>query len=78
MDRKTILSQIEKIFREVLDDERITLTEDTTAKDVEKWDSLTHILIIVGMEKLFNLRFTSTEIHDWKNVKAMIDSIQSK
>jgi acyl carrier protein len=78
MDRKTILLQIEKIFRDVLDDERITLTEDTTAKDIEKWDSLTHILIIVGMEKHFNIKFTSTEIIDWKNVKAMIDSIQSK
>ena len=78
MDRTGILRQIEIIFEEVLDENDINLTEATTANDVEGWDSLTHIQLIVAIEKHFNVKFTSKEILSWKNIGEMVDSICSK
>ena len=78
MDRTGILRQVEIIFEEVLDEDDINLTEATTANDVEGWDSLTHIQLIVAIEKHFRIKFSSKEILSWKNVGEMVDSICSK
>jgi len=78
MDRTGILRQIEIIFEDVLDEDDINLTEATTANDVEGWDSLTHIQLIVAIEKHFRIKFSSKEILSWKNVGEMVDSICSK
>ncbi len=63
MNKNEILSKLSEIFREELDNEEITLTEETTANDVEEWDSLSHIQLIVAVEKAFGIRFISSEIH---------------
>jgi acyl carrier protein len=78
MKKKEILSMLEGIFSEVLDKKPINLNENTTVNDVEGWDSLAHIQLIIAIEKKFNIRFTSTEIFQWKNVGEMVDGIQSK
>ncbi|MCH4155763.1 MAG: acyl carrier protein [Muribaculaceae bacterium] len=78
MERNEILKHVNEIFRDVLDNEDIILTETTTADDVEEWDSLTHIQIIVAVEKYFNIRFTSTEILSWKNIGELINSIADR
>jgi len=78
MDKTDILQQVEAIFKDVLDEENITLTEATTANDVDGWDSLTHIHLIVAIEKRFKIKFTSKEILSWKNVGEMLDAIGSK
>ena len=78
MDRIEILNQVMNVFKDVLDDENITLTEETTAADVEEWDSLTHIQLVVAIEKNFKFRFTSKEIQSWKNVNKIIDCIMTK
>ena len=58
MERKQMLDRITKVFIDVLDEEEIILTEETCADDVEEWDSLTHIQLVVGIEKEFKIRFT--------------------
>jgi acyl carrier protein len=73
-----ILFQINEIFKDVLDDPQIVLTFQTTAKDVKNWDSLTHIQLVVAIEKHFKIRFTSQEIFHWKDVGAMIESIGNR
>lgn len=75
MDRSEILKQVQDIFRDILDDEEIVLEDSTTANDVEGWDSLTHIQLIVAIEKQFKIKFTSKEILSWRNVGEMLDSI---
>jgi len=78
MDRNEILEKVNSIFKEVLDNEEIKLNDMTTADDVEEWDSLTHVQLVVAIERHFKIRFTSKEIQSWNNVGEMIDCISSK
>lgn len=78
MEKQEILDQVQEIFRDILDNEDIVLTNETTANDVEEWDSLSHIQLIVAIEKHFKIKFTSKEILSWNNVGEMIDCIASR
>jgi acyl carrier protein len=73
-----ILSQLTIIFRDILDNKEISLNDHTTADDIEEWDSLSHIQLIVGIEKHFRIRFKTAEITTFKNVGELHRSIQSK
>lgn len=78
MERKDTLDQMQEIFRDVLDNEAICLTDQTTAMDIEEWDSLSHIQLVVALEKHFKIKFTSREILSWKNVGELTDTIHGK
>ena len=79
MDREEIFSKLNEIFEDVLDlDETPKLTDATTANDIEEWDSLSHIQLIVAIEKAFKIKFTSLEIMKWANVGEMVDSMEGK
>lgn len=78
MERNEIYEKLNEIFRDVLDNDEIELNDETHADDIEEWTSLTHIQLIVEIEKAFNLRFSSEEILEWKNVGEMVDSILAK
>ena len=73
-----ILEEITPIFRDVLENDDITVTETTTAEDIPEWDSLAHIHLVVGIEKHFKIRFTSGEIDGFKNVGEMSEGIIKK
>jgi len=78
MEQQKLLNDVNKIFIDVLDNPDIVLTRETTADDVEEWDSLNHIQLVVAIEKFFKQRFTSKEIQSWKNVGEMCDTINSR
>lgn len=78
MEEQEILSQVVAIFKEELDNEEIELTMESTAKEVEDWDSLSHIHLMVAIEKHFKIRFTSTEISSFKNVGEMVETVKKR
>jgi len=78
VERQEIILHVINIFKDVLDNDDIILTDDTTAKDVDDWDSLNHIQLVVAIEKKFKIRFTSNEIHSWNNFGELINSIAAK
>ena len=79
MEREEIFSKLNVIFEDVLDlDETPELTDETTANDIEEWDSLSQIQLVVAIEKNFGIKFTSAEIMKWRNVGEMIDTIQTR
>jgi len=78
MENNEILMQVTGIFRDVLDDGEIVLNFQTTANDIENWDSISHIQLVVAIEKHFKIKFGSKEILAWENVGQMIDSIAGK
>jgi len=78
MTREEILAQINEIFISTLDNEGISITESTEAKDVDEWDSLMHVLLVDTIEKHFDIRFKASEIQNWSNIGAIIDSIIEK
>jgi acyl carrier protein len=78
VDKTEIMREVNRIFVDLLEDEEIKLSETTTAEDVDGWDSLTHIQLVVAIEKHFKLRFTAREIQSWRNVGEMIACIEGK
>lgn len=78
MDSSEILKQVNGIFTDIIDEENIKLSPETTANDIEGWDSLTHIQLVVAIEKHFKIRFNSKEIQGWKNIGELLDSISGK
>lgn len=78
MNKNQILEEVQEIFRDVLDNEEIVLASETVADDIEEWDSLSHIQLIVAIEKHFKVKFSSKEILSWKNVGEMVDALAAK
>lgn len=78
MEINEILEKVNGVFKDVLDNDNIKLTEETTANDVEEWDSLSHIQLIVALERAFKIRFNAAEIRNWKNISEMCEAIKSK
>ena len=78
MEKSEALIIVNSVFTDILDDDGIVLNYDTTANDVEDWDSLTHIQLVVAIEKKFKIRFTSHEIQSWNNVGEMLNSVLKK
>ena len=72
------LAEMSQIFREVLNNSSIQLRNETTAADIEEWDSLNHIELVVALEKHFKIKFNFAELQKFKNVGEMCDSIVSK
>lgn len=78
MNADDIKAAMTDIFRDVLDNDEIELSRETTADDIEEWDSLAHIGLIVAIEKHFKLKFSMMDVKPLKNVGEFIDLIQRK
>ncbi len=73
-----IFERLNGVFRDVFDDDSITVNEDTTANDIEDWDSLNHITLIDAVESEFGVRFTMGEVSGMKNVGEMAQIIKER
>ncbi len=78
MTKEEIMMALTDIFRDVFDDPSLTLTRETTADDVEAWDSYNHINLVVATEMRFGIKFQTAEIEALKNVGGFVDLIAGK
>ncbi len=78
MSNEEIQSRLNKVFCKVFKDDSIIITEETTAKDIDKWDSLTHLILISNTESEFGIKFKLKELIAMKNVGDFMRSIESK
>ncbi len=78
MSREDIFEKLNEVFREVFDDDSIEVHDETTADDIEDWDSLEHINLVVAVEKKFGVKFEMNEISVLKNVGEMVDILESR
>jgi acyl carrier protein len=70
--------RMQKIFRDIFDDEKLVIRRETSAKDIDAWDSLAHINLVMAVEKEFGIKFALGELQDLRNVGDMLDVIEKK
>ena len=78
MERKAIFEKLSEIFRDVMDNDEIVLEENTTAEDIEEWDSLAHVQLIEKIEAVFGVKFSAKEMMSWDEVGELVDSIEER
>lgn len=71
--RSKLLGRLTKIFHDVFDDDDIVIEDATTAEDIEDWDSLMHITLVLAVEKEFDIRLKAAEVGKLANVGALVD-----
>jgi len=78
MDEPQIYTRLTQIFEDVFDDDSIELTPELSAKDVDDWDSLTHIRLLLTIEKAFKIKFSTSEIGKLENVGDLVRLIKAR
>jgi len=78
MDESQIYVRLGEIFQDVFDEDTIKLTPQLSAKDVDGWDSLTHIRLILTIEKVFKIKFSTSEIGKLGNVGDLVALIEAR
>jgi len=78
MTQQEIYPRLTKIMRDVFDDDNLVVTPELTANDVEGWDSVSHITLIVAIEEAFGIKFKSAELEKMKNVGQLVEQIEKK
>ena len=78
MTREEVYEKLNEVFRDVFEDEDITVNDNTTADDIEDWDSLEHINLVSAVEREFNIKFTMAQVRGMKNVGEMVEVIMGE
>lgn len=78
MTTADILKQVNDIMRDLLDDDDIVMTSDTTSADVDGWDSVLHISLVIAIEQRFKVKFQTAELEELKNVGQLVHLIAAK
>ena len=78
MSRKEIFDRVVEICRDVFENEAVMITEDSTADDIEEWDSITFLDLISDIEEEFKIAFTLEEMSGFKTIGMIVDVIMSK
>ena len=72
------MSDLQDVFRDIFEDDDIVIHDEMTAEDIEEWDSLMHINLIIAIEKRFNVRFTTKDVMDLQNVGQFLSMLETK
>jgi acyl carrier protein len=78
MDRETVYQKLTTLFQDVFDDDEVILQDRTTAQDIEGWDSLTHVNLMVSAEQAFGIKFKTSEMAQLTNVGELVNVITHK
>ena len=78
MENDAIYNSLNQVFSGILGNSDFTLTPDTTAADVDGWDSLTHVRLILEVERYFDIKFATAELTRFRNVGELVELIQEK
>jgi acyl carrier protein len=78
MSHETILAELREIMIDVFDIDELEINDATTAEDVEEWDSLSHVRLVVAVERKFGFKFKNSEIESLKTVGDLVGLIQAK
>ena len=78
MTMDAMLDQLQSVFRDVFEDDDITIDRQTSADDVEGWDSLMHVSLMINVERVFGVKFSTTQVASLKNVGELMDLIESR
>jgi acyl carrier protein len=73
-----IYSKLSGVFRDVFAEDHIVITAETTARDVEGWDSLAHVRLMLTIERVFVIKFSAYEVNQLNNVGQLVSLIQTK
>ena len=71
-------TRLNQVFQDIFEDDELQVNESTTAADVEDWDSMKHVSLMLAVEREFKLRFTASEIAGLASVGELMSLIQSK
>lgn len=78
MDQATIYDRLSTLLRDTFDDDELVATPELSADDVDEWDSLAHVRLMLAVEKAFGVKFSAAEVNRLKNVGELATLIQSK
>jgi len=78
MDEPQIYARLTEIFQDVFDEDSIVIAPDLSAKNVDGWDSLTHIRLILTIERAFKIKFSTSEIGTMENVGDLVKLIKTR
>jgi acyl carrier protein len=78
LNREAAVQRLNRVFRETFDNDDIAVGDATTAADVDGWDSVAHILLIVAVEREFRMKMTAAEVGSMQNVGQMLDLIVTR
>ena len=78
MTRQEIFEKLEEIFRDIFDDDNLVVNDETNATDIEGWDSLRQVSLLVAAENVFHIRLAISDTRNLQNVGALVDIIEQK
>ena len=78
MTMDATLDQLQSVFRDVFEDDELTIDRQTSAEDVDGWDSLMHVSLMINVERVFGVKFSTTQVAALKNVGELMDLIESR
>ena len=78
MTMDAMLDQLQSVFRDVFEDDELTINRQTSADNVEGWDSLMHVSLMINVERVFGVKFSTTQVASLKNVGELMDLIESR